>query len=212
MEERIVKINTKNSNVPLKVVQGHFATNHSHINHYVDMSTLKTRLSEADEVAETLSSMYLMNTVVDTIVCLDDTQVIGTLLAQELTHSGLQSMNSHGTIYVITPEFNANSQIIFRDNMQHMIKGKNVLILMASIASGITIRKSMECISYYGGKVAGVSAIFSAIDEIDGIQVNSVFHQDDVPGYQSCTMQECPLCKQGVKIDALVNSYGYSKL
>ena len=43
MEKRIVKLYAKNNTVPLKVVPGHFATNHSHVNYYIDMTTLKTR-------------------------------------------------------------------------------------------------------------------------------------------------------------------------
>ena len=151
MEKRIVKLYAKNNTVPLKVVPGHFATNHSHVNYYIDMTTLKTRLSEAGSVAASLAGLYMTNTIVDTIVCLDGTQVIGTLLAQELTRAGYLSMNAHGTIYVVTPEYNSNSQMIFRDNIQPMIQGKHVIVLMASVTTGITIRKSMECISYYGG-------------------------------------------------------------
>ena len=37
--------------VPLRVAQGHFATNHSHINYYIDITYEKTRLSEAKESA-----------------------------------------------------------------------------------------------------------------------------------------------------------------
>lgn len=121
MEKRIVKLYAKNNTVPLKVVPGHFATNHSHVNYYIDMTTLKTRLSEAGSVAASLAGLYMTNTIVDTIVCLDGTQVIGTLLAQELTRAGYLSMNAHGTIYVVTPEYNSNSQMIFRDNIQPMI-------------------------------------------------------------------------------------------
>ena len=109
MEKRIVKLYAKNNTVPLKVVPGHFATNHSHVNYYIDMTTLKTRLSEAGSVAASLAGLYMTNTIVDTIVCLDGTQVIGTLLAQELTRAGYLSMNAHGTIYVVTPEYNSNS-------------------------------------------------------------------------------------------------------
>ena len=50
-------------------------------------------------------------------------------------------MNAHGTIYVVTPEYNSNSQMIFRDNIQPMIQGKHVIVLMASVTTGITIRK-----------------------------------------------------------------------
>ncbi len=72
------------------------------------------------------------------------------------------SINAHQTIYVITPELNSESQLLFRENLQPMLRGKHVLILMASVTTGLTIARSMECVRYYGGKVVGVSAIYSA--------------------------------------------------
>ncbi len=212
MEERTFKITSPNSNVPLKITSGHFATNHSHVNYYIDMTTLKTRQSEAEAAAKALVTHYITNTVVDTIVCLDGTQVIGAFLAQELNRAGFMSINAHQTIYVVTPEYDANGQMIFRDNIQPMIRGKHVLVLMASVTTGITVRKSMECIQYYGGTPAGVSSIFSAVPEVEGMKVNSIFNGNDVPGYETYTSHECPMCRQGLKVDALVNSYGYSKL
>lgn len=212
MEQRTVKLYERGMSVPLKVVAGHFATNHSHVNYYIDMTTLKSRVSEASEIAKILAGNYIMNTVIDTIVCLDGMQVVGTLLAENLTMAGSHSINSHNTIYVVTPEFNSNSQLIFRDNLQPMIDGKHVLILMASVTTGITIRRSAECVSYYGGKVAGVAAIFSAVDDVEGYPIHSVFTRSVLPDYHSCAPQECPLCRDGQRIDALVNSYGYSKL
>ena len=35
---------------------------------------------------------------------------------------------------------------------------------------------------------------------------------NDLPGYASYDYRYCPYCKEGKKIDALVNSYGYSQL
>lgn len=212
MEQRTVKLYERGMSVPLKVVAGHFATNHSHVNYYIDMTTLKSRVSEASEIAKILAGKYVMNTVIDTIVCLDGMQVVGTLLAENLTVAGSHSINSHNTIYVVTPEYNSNSQLIFRDNLQPMIDGKHVLILMASVTTGITIRRSAECVSYYGGKVAGVAAIFSAVDDVEGYPIHSVFTRSVLPDYHSCAPMQCPLCRAGQKIDALVNSYGYSKL
>lgn len=212
MEHRPIKLYSGSHTVPLKVLPGHFATNHSHVNFYIDITTLKTRVSEAEEVARTLAGQYMMNTIVDTIVCLDGTQVIGAFLAQELTKNGLMCMNAHKTIYVITPEMDGNGQLLFRDNLQPMVRGKHVLILMASVTTGITIRKSAECIQYYGGQVAGMCAIFSAVDAAEGHEVYAVFHAKDVPEYQSYSPHECPLCKAGMPIEALVNSFGYSKL
>lgn len=34
-----------------------------------------------------------------------------------------------------------------------MIKDRNIIILMASVTTGITINRSWECIEYYGGKL-----------------------------------------------------------
>ncbi|MDD3429686.1 MAG: phosphoribosyltransferase [Oscillospiraceae bacterium] len=212
MEHRMLKLYTRKFSLPLKVVPGHFATNHSHVNYFLDMTTLKTRQNEAAEVAQTLVQQYIAGTVVDTIVCLDGTQMIGAFLAQELTKAGFHSINAHETIYVVTPEYNSNSQLIFRDNIIPMIQDKNVLILMASVTTGITVRKSAECVTYYGGKVQGISAIFSAVNTVDQYVINSVFSTLDVPQYNTCAPADCSFCKAGKKLDALVNSFGYSKL
>ena len=43
----ITNLPVMRGNVPLRVARGHFATNHSHINYYIDITYQKTRLSEA---------------------------------------------------------------------------------------------------------------------------------------------------------------------
>ena len=156
MENRVLKITSKHESVPLKYIHGHFATNHSHINCYLDMTTLKTRQSEAERAAKALVRPYVVTTIVDTILCLDGTQIIGAYLSQELSHAGLASINAHQTIYIITPEYDATSQLLFRDNTQPMVRGKHVLILTASVTTGISVAKAMDCVEYYGGTTAGV--------------------------------------------------------
>ena len=208
----ITNLPVRRGNVPLRYAKGHFATNHSHINYYIDITFQKTRLSEAKASAYELVSHFINNTPVDTILCLDGTAVLGACVAEELTKSGFCTMNQHQTIYVLEPEYNANSQIIFRENMIPMIRGKHVLILMASVTTGFTAKRSIEAIGYYGGHVAGVAAIYRAVDEVEGHPVRSVYSVSDLPDYASFDYRECPYCKQGQKIDALVNSFGYSKL
>ena len=208
----INKLPVRRGKVPLRFAQGHFATNHSHINYYVDITYHKTRLSEAKDSAYALVSQFINDTPVDTILCLDGTAVLGTCVAEELTKSGFSTINQHQTIYVLEPEYNANSQIIFRDNIKPMIQGKTVLILMASVTTGFTARRSIEAIGYYGGQVAGVAAIYRAVDEVGGYPVRSVFSIDDLPEYRSYDYRDCPYCKAGQKLDALVNSFGYSEI
>ena len=205
------KVIATRGGVPLRAAKGHFATNHSHINYFIDITTQKTRLAEAKAVARELAAKF-SNTKVDTILCLDGTAVIGTCLAQELTKSGFRTINQHQTIYVVEPEYNANSQIIFRENIQPMIRGKHVLILMASVTTGYTAKRSIEAIGYYGGFVAGVAALYRNVDEVAGHPVRSIYSVQDLPDYASYDYHDCPYCKQGIPIDALVNSFGYSKL
>jgi len=209
---KLFDLPVRHGDVPLRVARGHFATNHSHINYYIDITYQKTRLSEAEDVARLLVSHFINNTPVDTILCLDGTAVIGTCVADELTKSGFRTINAHNTIYVLEPEYNANSQIIFRDNIQPMIRGKHVLILMASVTTGFTAKRSIEAIGYYGGKVAGVAALYRTVDEVEGYPVRSIYSVADIPDYESYDYRECPHCKNGEPLDALVNSFGYSEL
>ena len=206
----MVKLPTNKSSLFLRVAKGHFATSHSHINYYIDVTTQKARLSKA--VAKELVAAYQHNTIVDTVLCLDGTQVIGTCLANELTKDGFSNMNAHQTIYVITPEYTTGSQIILRDNLAPMVRGKHVLILAASITTGYTAQAAVEAVNYYGGTVAGLSAIFATTTACAGIPVTSIFDPSSLPDYASYDSRECPLCKAGQHIDALVNSFGYSAL
>ena len=206
----IEELPVRRGNVPLRIARGHFATNHSHINYSIDISYQKTRLSEAKDVAKQLAPHY-NNIPVDTILCLDGTAVIGTCLAEELVGTR-RSVNSNGAICVLEPEYNANSQIIFRDNAQPLIRNKHVLILMASVTTGFTAGRSIEAVGYYGGTVVGVTSLYSAVHEAAGMVVHSVYDVNDLPDYKSYDYRDCPFCKQGRRLDALVNSFGYSAL
>lgn len=212
MAIRLVKMPTKKQDLFLRVAKGHFATSHSHINYFIDVTIQKTRLSEARAVAQELVSYYTHTTIVDTILCLDGTEVIGSCMASELTRDGYTNMNAHQTIYVVTPEHTSGSQLLFRENTAPMIAGKHVLILAASVTTGYTAQAAVEAVNYYGGQVVGISSIFSTVDECAGYPVRSIFDPKDLGDYQSFESRECPWCKAGQKIDALVNSFGYSSL
>lgn len=211
-QNNIYTIATKRKNLHLRVQNGHFATSHSHINYFIDVTMQKARLSEAKAIAEELLSYYQSTTIIDTILCLDGMQVVGTCLAEALTSNNFMNLNAHQTIYVLTPEYTAGSQIIFRDNIANAIAGKNVLILAASVVTGYTAKSAIEAITYYGGRVAGISSIFATVDNFMGYDVISAFNLNDLPGYITAAPHECPMCKAGHRIEGLVNSFGFSKI
>ncbi len=201
-----------NQHVQLKVIDGHFVTSHSHTTCFLDFTTMKTRCSEAHGVATLLSMRYSVSTPVDTIVCLDGTTVIGTYLAEELTRSGILSYNAHRTIYVVAPEYIAGGQIIFRENLELALRGKHVLLLVGAVTTGLTLKAAADCVSCYQAKISGAAAIFSTMDEVAGIPVAAAFHPADLPHYRYYRQEDCPLCREGISVDAIANSYGYSRL
>ena len=210
MEPKFFQLPVCVGDVTLRVARGHFATRHSHINYLIDVTAQKSSLREAEAVAEQLAERHLSNTMVDTILCLDGTRVIGTCLARQLTQSGYRSINEGRDMYVLRTETDEEGRILIRDNARHMIQGKNVLILMASLTTGTTARKGVECVAFYGGTTAGVAAIYSRQAEMEGIPVASLFDCTDLPDYASYPPDQCPCCCRGRPLDAVVNSFGYS--
>ncbi len=213
LEMRLVDIRSRrNPKTRIKIAMGHFATSHSHINVYIDMSTVKCRHNNAHETAKELVSRYINTTSVDTIVCMDGTEMIGSFMAEMLADNTVMSINRGKNISVVTPEFNQMGQMIFRDNTQRMIKNMQVLLLVASATTGRTIDRAVECIEYYEGHACGISAIFSAAKESHGMEINTIFTADELPSYNAYDSHNCPMCRANQRIEAIVNSYGYSKL
>ena len=201
-----------NPKLEVYVYSGHFATRHSHNSHYIDITRMKHEHTMAREAAMTLAQAYTYEKGVDTIVCLDGSEVIGAFLARHLAKKEVFSVNQDKNIDIVTPEYDSNGQLIFRDNLVPMIQGKDVLILISTVNSGKTARRAVECVQYYGGRVQGIAAIFRVPEEVEGIPVYALFSPADIPGYATHDPKQCPMCAAGQKIDALSNSYGFSLL
>ncbi|MDR2532863.1 MAG: orotate phosphoribosyltransferase [Oscillospiraceae bacterium] len=212
METRTIEIiSGRNDNVKVGIIPGHFVTAHSHVNYYVDMNSLKRQYKMSKEAAKVFSTDFA-DVPVDTIICLEETQVIGAFLAEGLSEGNPHCVNAGSDINVITPELNSGGQMIFRDNTQSVIWNKNVLLFISSASTGRTIASCLECLAYYSGNLAGVAALFSAINETNGIPIKTIFYKEDLPDYESRPHAECQMCKDGRKIDAIINDHGYSKI
>ncbi len=205
-----VHFHSEYSRIPLRIAKGHFATNHSHINYYIDMTFTKHRLAEARQAAEELVVQMDHNTIIDTVLCLDGTEVLGACLADAMTAAGIRTTNEHNTMYVVTPEYTSAGQMIFRENIAHLIRNRRVLVLAASVTTGGTIQSAIQTIHYYGGACLGACSIFSCLDECEGFPVKSIFRSEQLDNYLCLPSNQCPLCKSGARLDGLVNSYGIS--
>ncbi len=213
MEPKFFKIPVCVGDVSLHVAKGHFATRNSHTNYFIDVTNQQSSIREAEAVAQQLAQRSLaQHLMLDTILCMDGTRVIGTCLAQKLTQGGFRSINAGKEIYVLRENVGTSGKLIFRDNARFMLEGKNVLLLLASVTTGGTVRRGIECVQYYKGNVAGIAAIYSYQKEIDGIPVVSLFDTNDISDYASYLPEECPMCREKRELDAVVDKYGYSAL
>ncbi|MCR5594871.1 MAG: orotate phosphoribosyltransferase [Lachnospiraceae bacterium] len=203
---------SRNKDVVLRYISGHFITPNSHVNYYMDLSDMKSRQREARATGEELAEMYLASDQIDTIMCLNGMEVVAAYLANKLTKIGIVSANSHQTMYITSPEYNTSGQMMFRENNQHMIKNRKVLILIDSATTGVTLKSAVGSVKFYGGEVVGISAIFSVATQIDTIPIRALYSTKDLPDYTSYRPDNCALCNAGVHVDAICNGFGYSTL
>lgn len=212
MENRMQKIySPQDKKIVLKAYEGHFATPHSHITHYFDMTTLRTRASEAEAAARLLAEKSGKDVPVDTIVCMEGMTVIGAYLAQELTRAGVPCMNAHETIYVTEITGEGSGQMLLPGSRIPLVKNKNVMILTSAVSTGQTLKARMDSVKYYGGTLRGICSVFSAVRRVAGMEIHTIFTASQVPDYQSAVGSECVHCRAGKRLDALVNSVRYSE-
>lgn len=212
-DAKMIYTRNKDTNLQLKVIPGHFVTAHAHTNYYVDLTDLCMRYHDAKKVAEVLSRKYKNIIPVDTIFCMDGTEVIGAMLAEYLVDSHLaRGTNAKKDVAVVTPEMDLNGRWILRDNVKPLVKNRDCVILVASASTGYTVHKALETVKFYDGIPRGVSAVFSKIRTQDSVEVDSIFTLADLPEYKSYDYTNCPCCKKGEPVDALVNGHGYSAL
>jgi len=197
--------------ISMKVIPGHFTTSNSHVSHYLDVSSLKSNAQVARDVARVLANPYLSSTLVDTIVCIERTEVIGAYLAEELSNNGMSIMNENTEIHVITPISNNIGSLYFQGSMVKHISNRNILLLTSYISVGQLLDNALDCISYYRGKIAGISALFLASLDLEQ-KINTLFTSEDVPGYKIFSPRKCEMCQAGQSLDALISSEGYTKI
>jgi len=213
MEDNVITVvSQKNPKLTVQVASGHFATSSAHRSHYIDIFELMSSATAARVAARELAVPYLTSTRVDVIVYMDGTEILAAYLADQLLQAGLGVMNEGEEIHLVTPMHGSDGHFIFHQSVREKIRDKNVVLMVASMSTGATAEQVVECLNYYGCKLVGISAVFSAFPQVGGRDVYSLFDCKDIPDYHFYSLSECVMCKEGKKIDAIINSEGYTKL
>ena len=199
-----------NRKIRLNIYPGHYATSHAHVDNYFSMTEVRTDCGMAAEAADMLAA-HFRYTPVDTVISLEYTQIIGAFVAMRLCAPG-RDINSGADIHVVTPQVNSNNQLTFSSDMQPYVTGKNVLLLLSTVSTGRSLARAVECIRYYGGNLAGIASIFSAIGESGGLPVRSIFTSADLSAYNSYSSDQCPFCRSGRKLDGFITTAGYTEI
>ena len=210
MKNFFTVVSEKNPKISVQVATGHFATGSAHRSHYIDIFDLKSNSTVAKHAAREMAASYRSNTIVDVIVYMDGTEVLAAYLAEELLQPG--AMNDGGEILIITPMIRADGRFVFHQNVQEKIINKNAILIVASMSTGATSNSVLECLDFYGCNLVGISAVFSAVPEAGDRKIYSLFSTVEIPDYWFCSPSDCPLCKEGRKIDAVFSSEGYTEL
>ena len=212
MENLFTVISRNNPKIKVQAAEGHFATGSAHRSHFIDIFDIKTNSSVARYAARELAAPYLANTIVDVIVYMDGTEILAAYMADELLQAGLGVINEGGEIHIVTPMRSTDGHFIFHQNVQRIIKDKNALLLVASMSTGDTASTIGECLNYYGCKVTGISAVFSAVPKFAGVQIHSLFSNEDIPDYRFYDLSDCRMCREGKKLDGVITNEGFTRL
>jgi orotate phosphoribosyltransferase len=199
----------------VRVIPGHYTTSYAHVNYYLDLNDMKSNMLIARDVARELSVPYLSGLAgvpVDTIVCVERTVAVGAYLAEELVRECDSVFNNNGEIHILTPINAVNGNLIFQGSTIKWIAGRNIILLVATISSGQTMKKALECLSFYGGNTIGISTLFLASREAHDSRVHPLFTSDDIPDYRIWEPGDCDMCRSGIRLDAIISSEGYTKI
>lgn len=189
-------------------IPGHYVSSKSHTNYYINTYDIK-RQEGARDIASVMSS-YFFNIKIDTICCIGGMDIIGAYSAQELTRPSNANANANKNMNIIVPEYGARGEMIFRENMEMMLKDKDVVLTLPMVITGKTLLDIANTINDCYGRVVGIFALFSTCNAINGVPIYSLFNKKDLPNYRSYPHHDCELCKQGVRIDAVFNDFGCS--
>src|SRR5437762_1149613 len=94
-----------------------------------------------------------------------------------------------------------NKGFAFHRGYEHVIPGKNILIVEDLLTTGGSVRKVVELVRQHGGNVVGLSLLCNRgrvkPADVGNVPIQSLLSID----LETYTQEECPFCRQGVPIN-----------
>lgn len=95
--------------------------------------------------------------------------------------------------------------MIFKRGYENLIKGKKVLIIDDTVATGFSVHKMIDTVKQFGGNISAMGVIANRVPkEINSETLGIPFSWlCEIPA-EAFKEEECPLCKEGIPINTKV--------
>ena len=182
----------------------HFVgTSGRHMSVYITKDKLLPHTAETFRVTQLLALQY-KDLDVDVVAApVIGGVVLGNLAAYHL--SNLQKKEILSVYAEKTPE----GPMVFKSGYDQLIKGKKVLIIDDTVATGFSVHKMIDVVREFGGNLVAMGVIINRVPEeinsqILGIPFSSLC---EIPA-ETFDEKNCPLCKSKVPFNTAL---GYGK-
>ncbi len=182
------------------LTDSHFVgTSGRHMSIYVNKDRLLTHPSETEEIAKLLAQ-----TNKDLDVEVVAAPVVGAVILGHLTAQHLSKMQGKEVLSVYADKTD-EGPLVFKRGYDELIKGKKVLIIEDTIATGLSIHKMIDAVKEFGGHIQGLSVIVNRVPKEITSQTLG-FHFNALCEIPAETYEEkdCPLCASGIPINVKV--------
>ena len=163
---------------------------------YITKDKLLPHTAETFRVTQLLAENY-KNLDVDVVAApVIGGVILGNLVAYHL--SNLQKKEILSVYAEKTPE----GPMVFKRGYDALIKGKKVLIIDDTVATGFSVHKMIDVVRQFGGDIVAMGVMINRVpgeinSETLGIPFSSLC---EIPA-ETFDEKDCPLCKAGVPIN-----------
>lgn len=130
--------------------------------------------------------------------------VVGGVILGHLTAHYLSILQKKEILSVYA-EKTDEGPMVFKRDYDNLIKGKKVLIIDDTVATGFSVNKMIDVVRRYGGNIVAMGVIVNRVpEEINSKTLGVPFSWlCEIPA-ETYDEKDCPLCKQGVPVNPKV--------
>lgn len=193
------------------IVKDHFVyTSGKHGEVYINKDALYPHTKETSQVCLEMAKIFRDENI-EVVVA---PAVGGTILSQWVAFH-LSNLKKKEVLSVYaekdkgTLASGAESEMVLRRGYDEIVKGKKVLVVEDLTTTGISVKKTVECVRKTGGDVVSVCVMINRDPKaVNEETIGAPFVAAGVIEAKAYDEKDCPFCKQGRKINVKI---GHSK-